>query len=217
MGRRSFPETGRTGQPYVAFMMPVVDVITRMQELNGSLSDREQRVADYILENLEAVAYQNQNEIALATSVSEATVTRFCQRIGCDGFRDFRVRFAQSVAVSLPYLRASQLDGDENVQLADLVDQVFGSAASLLALARNQLSAKSLGAAIDILASARRIAFIGVGGSSSNLAAKAPIGSFVLVSPRKATPTAITSACWLRLSARGTPCSRSRRAVARRS
>ena len=152
--------------------MPVVDVITRMQELNGSLSGREQRVADYMLENLEAVAYQNQNEIALATSVSEATVTRFCQRLGCDGFRDFRVRFAQSVAVSLPYLRASQVGAAENVALDDLVDHVFGSAASLLSLARNQLDAKSLGAAIEILANASRIAFIGVGGSSSNLAAE---------------------------------------------
>lgn len=152
--------------------MAVVDVITRMQELNGSLSSREQRVADYILGNLETAAYQNQNEIAHATSVSEATVTRFCQRLGCDGFRDFRVRFAQSVAVTLPYFRASQVGGEDGVRLDDVIDQVFGSAASVLALARNQLNAGSLEAAVEMLASSRRIAFIGVGGSSSNLAAE---------------------------------------------
>ena len=151
---------------------PVLDVISRMHELNGALSKREQRVANYVLENLEAVAHQSQSEIARAAEVSDATVTRFCQSLGCNGFRDFRVRFAQSLAVSLQYLRASQIGAEAEISDDELIDHVLGAAINLLTVARGQLRTEVLREAIDVLSGAGRIVFIGVGGNSSNLAAE---------------------------------------------
>ena len=147
----------------------VVDIISRMHDLNERFAKREQRVADYVLANLELVSHQRQSEIAAAAEVSEATVTRFCQSLGCEGFRDFRIRFAQSLAVSLQYLRAEKVaEGDKE----QLVDQVFDSITSMLANARHQLDLEQVSAATEMLAAARRIAFFGVGGNSSNLASE---------------------------------------------
>ena len=150
----------------------VLDVISRIRELNGVFSRREQRVADYILANYEAVQHQSQNEIAQAASVSDATVTRFCQSIGCTGFRDFRIRFAQSLAVSLQYLSPSKMDSDSVNGDSELIDYVFRSVVNLLTLARNQIDTDSISLAVEVIAAAERIVFFGVGGNSSNVAAE---------------------------------------------
>ena len=150
----------------------VIDVISRMRQLSGALPRREQRVADYILANFEAVQHQSQNEIAKAASVSDATVTRFCQSIGCTGFRDFRVRFAQSLAVSLQYLPPSKSDSDSANGDSELIDHVFRSVVNLLTLARNQIDSDKISLAVEIIAAAKRIVFFGVGGNSSNIAAE---------------------------------------------
>ena len=85
-------------------MSRVIDVITRTRQLDGSFSKREQLVADFVLSNLEKAATLSQLEIAQAASVSVATVNRFCLALGCDGFREFKIRLAQSVAVSMQYI-----------------------------------------------------------------------------------------------------------------
>ena len=145
----------------------VIDIISEMRRLGGSFPKREQRVADYILANLEDVAHLSQSQIAKATDVSVATVNRFCQSLGCEGFRDFNIRLAQSVAVSLQYINAST---QELAESHHLVGQVFGALNETLILARSQLDSDAINAAIEILSQARRISFIGVGGGSANVA-----------------------------------------------
>ena len=156
-------------------MKPVIDIISVIRRLNGSFPKREQRVADYVLENLETVAYLKQNEIAQAADVSVATVNRFCVTLGCEGFRDFNIRMVQSVAISLKYLNADSVDSS---QASQLVSQVFGTLVETLNLASNQLNGDRLELAIDALANARRITFIGVGGGSSNVAREGAVRFF---------------------------------------
>ena len=71
-------------------MAAVIDIISQLRNLNGSFPKREQRVADYVLTNLENIAYLRQAEIAEAADVSVATVNRFCVTLGCEGFQDFK-------------------------------------------------------------------------------------------------------------------------------
>lgn len=146
----------------------MVDLITELRRLDGSLPKREQRVASYVLDNLAQVAYLNQTEIAAASDVSVATVNRFCQSLGCAGFKDFRIAFAQSVAVSLQYLDTSESDGSTTSE--SLTAQVFGALTDTLSIARSQLDYAMMDAAVALLAGAKRIVFMGVGGGSANVA-----------------------------------------------
>ena len=88
----------------------VIDIISHMRKLEGTFPKREQRVANYLLANLEGVAHLSQSQIAEATDVSVATVNRFCRTLGCEGFREFKIRLAQSVAVSLQYLNSNSTE-----------------------------------------------------------------------------------------------------------
>jgi RpiR family transcriptional regulator, carbohydrate utilization regulator len=148
-------------------MAKVFDVILQMRTLDGKFPKREQRVADFVLSHLELAAQMTQSEIAKAADVSVATVNRFCQTLGCEGFRDFKILLAQSVAVSLQYLGGPSRTDSESHQL---VTQVFGALVKSLNVARGQLDGDAIERAIAILAEARRVSFIGLGGGSANVA-----------------------------------------------
>ncbi len=164
-------------------MTRVIDVISQMRSLDGFLPKREQWVADFVLSNLERVAGLTQSEIAEAANVSVATVNRFCQTLGCEGFRDFNIRLAQSVAVSLQYLGGPSRTNSETDQL---VTQVFGALVDGLNLARSQLDSDALERAVSVLADARRLSFIGVGGGSANVAREGANRFFRLGIPAEA-------------------------------
>jgi len=164
-------------------MSRVIDVITRTRQLDGSFSKREQLVADFVLSNLEQAATLSQLEIAQAASVSVATVNRFCLALGCDGFREFKIRLAQSVAVSMQYMGGPSRADSESDQL---VTQVFGALIDSLTLARTQLGSTSIQQATDALEACRRVAFIGVGGGSANVAREGANRFFRLGIPAEA-------------------------------
>ncbi len=164
-------------------MRPIIDIISQMQKPAGVFAKGEQQVADFILGDLENTAFLNQNEIATAAQVSVATVNRFCITLGCIGFRDFKIRLAQSVAVSLQYLNSKPKD---NLTPHLAVDQVFNGLEAALGMARQQLQAAEIDQAIATLGAARRIIFFGVGGGSANVAREGANRFFRLGIPSEA-------------------------------
>lgn len=162
----------------------VLDLITEIRRLDGSFARGEQRVASYVLDHLEEVVYLNQSGIAAAADVSVATVNRFCQTLGCQGFKDFRIAFAQSVAVSLQYLVAPI--SEEGTTAERLTEQVFGTLGDALDIARKQLHFDAMEEAVEHLSAARRIAFFGVGGGSANVAREGANRFFRLGIPSEA-------------------------------
>jgi DNA-binding MurR/RpiR family transcriptional regulator len=148
-------------------MTAIFDIISQLRRLDGSFAKGEQLVADFVLGNPEQVTHMRLSEIADEAGVSVATVNRFCQTLGCEGFKDFRIIFAQSVAVSLQYLGGPSDTTSPNDQL---VTKVFGALIDSLSLARGQLRDEEIEAAVSVLSAARQIVFFGVGGGSANVA-----------------------------------------------
>jgi RpiR family carbohydrate utilization transcriptional regulator len=104
----------------------------------------------------------NQNITALAHSagVSEPTVVRFCRALGYDGWHDFKLKLAQSVAMAHPH-------GDHVLELddpsADLISKICSRSINTLLDLRNHLNNKAIQKALDILLKASRIEFYGQG------------------------------------------------------
>lgn len=166
-------------------MPKVIDIISRVRTLEGKFSKREQMVADFVLSHLEEFSMYSQQELAEEIGVSVATVNRFCQTLGCNGFRDFQITLVQSIAVSMQYLGGTSRDSSEADQL---VTQVFSALVDTLQLVRSQLDSSPLQAAIDALANAKRIVFFGVGGGSATVAREGANRFFRLGIPAEATP-----------------------------
>ena len=150
-------------------MQPTADIISLLRSQSGKFPNREQQVADYVSEHLEAVTTIALSELAENVGVSEPTVIRFCRTLGCDGFRDFKMQLAQNLAVSMQYLTSEDISDDTTA--ADVLsNHVLGVIIDNLRLLRDQISSDQVDQAADILVKARQIAFLGVGGGSTTVA-----------------------------------------------
>ncbi len=149
----------------------VPDVISALRARDGTLPVREQKVADYVKANLERISTMTTAELANASGVSNPTVVRFCRSLGCDGYREFKLRLAQNLAVSLQYLDTSLQTGPLPTDSA--VDQVLGALYTTVNVMRDQLDAVVLDRAKRTIATANRLLATGIGGGSSMVATEA--------------------------------------------
>ena len=62
----------------------------------------EKRIADCVLEDTAGVAAMTSAELARCSSTSEATVTRFCKKLGFENYRAFQLALARDVMERQP-------------------------------------------------------------------------------------------------------------------
>lgn len=62
-------------------------------EVLNSLNDLEMLVYNYVLEHKEEIKYMTIRELAEGVHVSTSTIVRFCKKLGCEGYSEFKVKF----------------------------------------------------------------------------------------------------------------------------
>jgi RpiR family carbohydrate utilization transcriptional regulator len=124
----------------------------------------EARVAQTVLANPDEALPLNLTALARRADVSEATVVRFCRAISCDGFADFKIRLAESLARGTPFVSEHVHPRDP---AAAYVRKIFGTTAAALFEAARTIDAQAVERAVGRLAEARQIVCCGMGGSGS--------------------------------------------------
>lgn len=72
-----------------AYKEGVISLMFTYTQVN-SLNETEAHVYNYIMQNKEKVLDASIRELASETHVSTATVVRFCKKLGCEGFIEFK-------------------------------------------------------------------------------------------------------------------------------
>lgn len=144
------------------------DVISALQQHDGQFPTQEQRVADYVKSHLEDISEMTIADLARHCDVSKPTVVRFCRTLGCEGYREFKLRLAQNLAVSMQYLSASSVT--PTVAGASAIDQVFSAIHTNAIAMRQQLDQDAFAKAVAALLDTRHLLFAGIGGGSSTVA-----------------------------------------------
>ena len=137
-------------------------LLDRIQSGLDNLRPSEQRVARYVLRHPNLVINLSFPEIAAQTGVSQPTVARFCTASGFSGYRDFKLRLAQSLATGVPFVHR---DVNLKDSMAEVGAKVFDRAIAALMTVRNHLDSVALDRAIRLLAHAKKIEFYGAGNS----------------------------------------------------
>jgi RpiR family carbohydrate utilization transcriptional regulator len=137
-------------------------VLETIQEMLPRLRKSEQKVAQIVLADPDAALNATVASMARAAGVSEPTVMRFCDAIGCDGFQGFKLMLARGIAFGMhtPHSVIAPHDGPKAV-----TDKIFQYTLASLDRARRKLDADQVALAIEILAAARKIEFFGFGAS----------------------------------------------------
>ena len=137
-------------------------MLPRIEAIRAELRPSERKLADYILAAPREVLDLAMTELSTRAGVSQPTIARFCQALGCSGFREFKIRLAQSVA---PGVSSVYRDVRLDEPAPGIIGKVFDRTIGALIEVRNSLSAGSVAEAIGLLSNASRIEFYGAGGS----------------------------------------------------
>jgi RpiR family carbohydrate utilization transcriptional regulator len=127
-----------------------------------AFSKSEKRVAEQVLANPQQALDENLTALAKHAEVSEPTVIRFCRAVGADGWHDFKLKLAQSLALALP--EANEALGTDDLT-NDLVNKICTRSINTLLDLRNHLNPDAIQAALDVLKNANKIEFYGHGTS----------------------------------------------------
>jgi RpiR family carbohydrate utilization transcriptional regulator len=137
-------------------------LLDRILGLIDTLRPSEQAVARFVLRHPNLVINLSFPELANRVGVSQPTIARFCTAAGFSGYRDFKLRLAQSLANGIPFVHH---DVGLHDSMADVGAKVFDRAIAALLTVRNHLDPATLERATHLLANAKRIEFYGSGNS----------------------------------------------------
>ena len=130
---------------------------------NG-LTKSEQKLADYILKNPADVMHMTMSELADATSSADATVFRFCHKLGFSGFQGLKQALAGDLFSPAESL-SQEVNADDTPR--DITRKVFQDMIDALQETQKMLDYKALEKAIDYVAKTERIDAYGYGGSGN--------------------------------------------------
>lgn len=112
-----------------------------------SLNELELEVYNYISKNPEKVRYMRIRELAKEAHVSTSTILRFCKKIGCNGYSEFKLRLKQ------------HLDQDHEPAVKDDISEVI----DFLKKTSTDEFEEKLDLLTDVILSAEHIFFVGSG------------------------------------------------------
>lgn len=145
-----------------------MDIFARIQEEAGQFSASEQRIADILLNSFDFAVNASIIELAERAEVSPPTVTRFCRRVGCNSFADFKVNLARTAYVGVRYLNPETKSTDP----ADVATDVITKAQNALFMLHRSLDAGVLDKVADRVARAEMVYAFGSGGNSSMISSE---------------------------------------------
>ncbi|MBP2448455.1 MurR/RpiR family transcriptional regulator [Rhizobium leguminosarum] len=143
-----------------------MDIFSTLQEDRGRLSPSESRIAEIIVNDFEFAVNASIIELAERAAVSPPTVTRFCRRLGCESFSDFKVQLARTAHIGVRYLKPESKSTDP----ADVAQDIITKAQNALFLLHRSLDLAAIEAAVSHIAKADMIYAFGSGGNSSMIA-----------------------------------------------
>lgn len=107
---------------------------------SDGLTERERDVRDYILLHPEKVATMSSRELGEATFTSAATVTRFCQKMGCKGYPDFRISFLSEIKSGTGVSEEEKVRLSERENAMSLIQKVTDMQKHAIEETRKELS-----------------------------------------------------------------------------
>ena len=127
------------------------------------LTASERKTADYVLKNRDRSQYLSIGELAEESGVAEATVSRFCRRLGYKGYNAFKLAIANAGAPKPAAASDKPIrDSDDPIELAR---KLYAVESEAMLQTLSLLRPAELDKAVTILRNARKVLCMGQGGS----------------------------------------------------
>ena len=124
----------------------------------------EKKLADYILSAQDCISRMSISQLASACSVADATVSRFCRRLGYKGYPDFKIAIANSFAHRL---EDNPLSGEitREDSLETISQKLLNASTMAMVQTREVLNLDAVAEAAAVLRESTSVLCMGQGGS----------------------------------------------------
>lgn len=148
-------------------------IILQIEECYADMRASEQKVADYVMENIDQIAEVSLGKIAKECNVSEPTVLRMVKALGFQGLREFRNAVVSSIAITKeehqsPILYGYSLSKEDKP--CDIPAKVVRTTTKIMEENLKSISIKTYEKVIETIKKARMIDIYSV--ENSNVIAK---------------------------------------------
>lgn len=127
-----------------------------------SLTNSENKIANYVLNHYDETLNYNVSELADKADVSDASVVRFCKRLGYKGFQDFKISAARDI---LPRDRYFNPSLEQNDDAETMCRKIFDLEMAALNRTFSLINFTDLEAACELIFKADKVLAMGSGGS----------------------------------------------------
>ncbi|HYG58791.1 MAG TPA: MurR/RpiR family transcriptional regulator [Symbiobacteriaceae bacterium] len=138
-------------------------LVARVQGIRRNLSDKEQGVANFLLEDPKEFISLSISALAARCGVSETVIIRLYRKLGYEGFHQFKIDIAQSLTEAAPDTLGDLRTGDD---METIKRKVFAITRQALEESLPSVDSEQLVRVRDILLQAKRVVIIAFGGSA---------------------------------------------------
>ncbi len=129
------------------------------------LTASEKKVADFLIKHLHQAQFMSISELAEGCGVAEATISRFCRRLGYGGYSAFKLAIAKSLAPAPHPLGEARGEVGPEDSVLVMGEKLLHTNTSVMSQTLGLLNPETLGRAADLLCGARQVYCMGQGGS----------------------------------------------------
>ena len=140
-------------------------VIDRISEEYYDLTAAEKKTADYILRNPRESQFLSIAELAEESGVAEATVSRFCRRLGYKGYNAFKLAIANATARQRTGEDSLSGQIEESDSMEDMCRKLYSADVAAVTETLNLISPEQIQTAVQMLSRAEKVLCMGQGGS----------------------------------------------------
>lgn len=125
-----------------------------------SLFDAEKKVADYLMNHQEKAIEMSVSELAGACEASQATIVRFCKKIGCNGYHHLKIKMAKEMREQDDHEFSNEISID-NIEQSLM--NIMASKMEELKETLSSIDGKMLREIIDLILNANVVEFTAMG------------------------------------------------------
>ncbi|MCA1059444.1 MurR/RpiR family transcriptional regulator [Rossellomorea aquimaris] len=134
----------------------------RIRSHYSQFSEKEKMIADYIIANPEKIIHSTISGVAEDLGIADATVFRFCKRLGYKGYQAMKISLASDMVTPIKDIHETINEQDSEGVIAQ---KVFRSNIRSLEDSLQILNEEAFQQAVQAILHAGRIEFYGTGGS----------------------------------------------------
>lgn len=141
-------------------------VVNKITEGFSGLSRRQKQVARFIADNEQFVAFASVAEVAEKAEVSAATVVRFCQALGYEGYIDLQAAMREQISFHRTAVQRLEEQLTNSIPRHDLLNQVFATDIQNIERTAESTTSDQLQAVVDEISRARQVLVVGGGATT---------------------------------------------------